>query len=266
MIGEHSAEWHGKRPADPRDPRMSDDPFCVRWKEICETQRWLEMAMWCNGGESTPCPWCRLCGKWVDEAHIASDKCARRRAQYGIELCESIKTAKYIFVPGGAPPPDRTPPPRKDWQPPPDRSVRLEFICACKNAGCIYCCRRPPLPPDGSVRFEFICACKNVSCVYCCRRCRDGEINGGMPQDGSRRNLDLPEWLTTGVAQTGRLTHRYRCLAVHWQFGVLIFGPVFCRFSATFDLTTSLERRGSSCSAGCIKNQPRSGILRICTI
>ncbi len=45
-------------------------------------------------------------------------------------------------------------------------------------------------------------------------------------------------------------------LAVHWQFGILIF-PVFGRFSATLGPKTPLERRGSSCSDGCTKNQPR---------
>ncbi len=40
------------------------------------------------------------------------------------------------------------------------------------------------------------------------------------------------------------------------------FGLVFGRFSAKLGPTTPLERRGSSCSAGCTKNQPRRPILR----
>ena len=51
-------------------------------------------------------------------------------------------------------------------------------------------------------------------------------------------------------------------LAVHWQFGILIFGSVFGRFSAKLGPKTPLERRGSSCSAGCTKNQLRRPILR----
>ncbi len=51
-------------------------------------------------------------------------------------------------------------------------------------------------------------------------------------------------------------------LAVHWQFGILIFGRVFGGFSAKLGPRTSLERRGSSCSAGCTKNQPPRPILR----
>ncbi len=51
--------------------------------------------------------------------------------------------------------------------------------------------------------------------------------------------------------------------AVHWQFGILIF-PVFGRFSAKLGPKTRLERRGSSCSAGCTTNQPRRPILRPC--
>ncbi len=49
--------------------------------------------------------------------------------------------------------------------------------------------------------------------------------------------------------------------AVHWQFGILIF-PVFGRFSAKLGPKTPLERRGSSCSAGCTKNLPPRPILR----
>ena len=49
--------------------------------------------------------------------------------------------------------------------------------------------------------------------------------------------------------------------AVHWQFGILIF-QVFGRFPAKLGPKTPLERRGSSCSAGCSKNQPRRPILR----
>ncbi len=40
------------------------------------------------------------------------------------------------------------------------------------------------------------------------------------------------------------------------------FGPVFGRFSAKLGPKTPLERRGSSCSASCTKNQPRRPILR----
>ncbi len=50
--------------------------------------------------------------------------------------------------------------------------------------------------------------------------------------------------------------------AVHWQFGIQIF-PVLGRFSAKLGPQTPLERRGSSCSAGCTKNQPRRPILRL---
>ncbi len=41
-----------------------------------------------------------------------------------------------------------------------------------------------------------------------------------------------------------------------------LFGPVFCRFSAKLGPQTPLDRRGSSCSAGCTKNQPRRPMLR----
>jgi hypothetical protein len=41
-----------------------------------------------------------------------------------------------------------------------------------------------------------------------------------------------------------------------------IFGSVFGRFSAKLGPKTPLERRGSSCSAGCTKNQPGRPILR----
>ena len=41
-----------------------------------------------------------------------------------------------------------------------------------------------------------------------------------------------------------------------------ISGPVFGRFSAKLGPKTPLDRRGSSCSAGCTKNQPRRPILR----
>ena len=49
--------------------------------------------------------------------------------------------------------------------------------------------------------------------------------------------------------------------AVQWQFGFFIF-PVSGRFSAKLGPKTPLERRGSSCSAGCTKHQPRRQILR----
>ena len=39
---------------------------------------------------------------------------------------------------------------------------------------------------------------------------------------------------------------------------------VFGRFSAKLGPKTPLERRGSSCSAGCTRNQPRRPILRPC--
>ncbi len=52
-----------------------------------------------------------------------------------------------------------------------------------------------------------------------------------------------------------------RTSAVHWQFGILFF-QVFGRFPAKLGPKTPLERRGSSCSAGCTKNQPRRPILR----
>jgi hypothetical protein len=39
-------------------------------------------------------------------------------------------------------------------------------------------------------------------------------------------------------------------------------GPVFGRFSVKLGPKTPLERRGSSCSAGCTKNQPPRPILR----
>ncbi len=52
-------------------------------------------------------------------------------------------------------------------------------------------------------------------------------------------------------------------LGVQWQCGIRIF-QVFGRFSAKLGPKTTLERRGSSCSAGCTKNQgapegPRRG-------
>ncbi len=40
------------------------------------------------------------------------------------------------------------------------------------------------------------------------------------------------------------------------------FGPFFGRFSAKLGPKTPLERRGSSCSAGWTKNQPRRPILK----
>ncbi len=43
---------------------------------------------------------------------------------------------------------------------------------------------------------------------------------------------------------------------------VFCFFQVFGRFSAKLAPKTPLERRGSSCSAGCTKNQPRRPILR----
>ncbi len=51
-------------------------------------------------------------------------------------------------------------------------------------------------------------------------------------------------------------------LAVHWQFGILIFGPVFGRFSSKLGPKTLLERQGSSCGAGRTKNQPGRPIVR----
>ncbi len=51
-----------------------------------------------------------------------------------------------------------------------------------------------------------------------------------------------------------------QCSAVHWQFGILIF-PVLGRLSAKLGPKAPLERRGSSCSDGCTKNQPRGPIL-----
>ena len=56
--------------------------------------------------------------------------------------------------------------------------------------------------------------------------------------------------------------------SVHTEPGYLkavwpeIIGPVFGQFSAKLGPKTPLERRGSSCSAGCTKNQPRRPILR----
>ncbi len=41
-----------------------------------------------------------------------------------------------------------------------------------------------------------------------------------------------------------------------------ISGSAFGRFSAKLGPKTPLDRRGSSCSAGCTKNQPRRPILR----
>ena len=41
-----------------------------------------------------------------------------------------------------------------------------------------------------------------------------------------------------------------------------IFGSVFDRFSAKLGPKASLDRRGSSCNAGCTKNQPGRPILR----
>ncbi len=43
---------------------------------------------------------------------------------------------------------------------------------------------------------------------------------------------------------------------------VFCFFPVFGRFSAKLGPNTTLERRGSSCSAGYTTNQPRRPILR----
>ncbi len=43
---------------------------------------------------------------------------------------------------------------------------------------------------------------------------------------------------------------------------IFLFFLVFGRFSAKLGPQTPLEQRGSSCSAGCTKNQPRRPILR----
>ncbi len=62
-------------------------------------------------------------------------------------------------------------------------------------------------------------------------------------------------------AHLGVVVHPHVDSAVHWQFGILI-SQVFGRFSAKLGPKTPLERRGSSCSAGCSKNQPPRPILR----
>ncbi len=75
--------------------------------------------------------------------------------------------------------------------------------------------------------------------------------------------------LEGGSVQSGPDPKHRRCpvgpeplvSAVHWQLGILIV-QVFGRFSAKLGPKTPLERRGSSCSAGCTKNQPRRPIVR----
>ncbi len=73
-------------------------------------------------------------------------------------------------------------------------------------------------------------------------------------------------WVGFGPSMSGGspglpAAHTYS--VVHWQLGILIF-PVFGRFSTKLGPETPLERRGSSCSAGCSKIQgapdgPRRG-------
>ncbi len=75
------------------------------------------------------------------------------------------------------------------------------------------------------------------------------------------RGLALVEVLAPKVAFGCPSAVRIACqvpfsLAVQWQFGILILGLVFGRFSAKLGPKAPLERRGSSCSAGCTKNQP----------
>ncbi len=82
--------------------------------------------------------------------------------------------------------------------------------------------------------------------------CRRG-ATGSTP-----RNPGLILW---GAPAAPIGPYRLLFVAVHWQFVILIF-PVFGRFSANLGPKTPLERRGSSCSAGCTKSQPRTPILR----
>ncbi len=70
--------------------------------------------------------------------------------------------------------------------------------------------------------------------------------------------------MASNLRQHAAILHCSVNLAVHWQFGIRIFRffLVFGRFSAKLGPKTPLERRGSSCSAGCTKNQPPRPILR----
>ncbi len=97
----------------------------------------------------------------------------------------------------------------------------------------------------------------------------------------------LSDRRVVGLAQTATAVTRKVASAnsaVHWQLVVgrfsanfrpnlvlvsadfrpncFVFVLVFGRFSAKLGPKTPLERRGSSCSAGCTKNQPRRPILR----
>ncbi len=83
---------------------------------------------------------------------------------------------------------------------------------------------------------------------------------GGRPAGTSK--FDDPPNVDLGLDLGSGLGLALVILAVHWQLGILIF-PVFGRFSANLGPKTPLERRGSSCSAGCTQNQPRRRILRV---
>ncbi len=74
---------------------------------------------------------------------------------------------------------------------------------------------------------------------------------------GGKRAEQIPARLRPIPCGPGGETSGY--LKAVWQE---ICGSVFGRFSATLVSQTPLERRGSSCSAGCITNQPRRPISK----
>ena len=88
----------------------------------------------------------------------------------------------------------------------------------------------------------------------------DRELNCACPRS-RRSSVDVFHFPMVFERFSGYYDRDLLCLAVHWQFGILIF-QVFGRFSAKLGPKTPLERRGSSCSAGCSTNQPPRPILR----
>ncbi len=86
-------------------------------------------------------------------------------------------------------------------------------------------------------------------------RCDLVYIDGGHEEEDRRTALGWRLSIHVAALWQGILS------AVHWQFGTVIF-QFFGRFSAKLGPKTPLERRGSSCSAGRTKNQPRRPVPR----
>ena len=120
-----------------------------------------------------------------------------------------------------------------------------ECVCGCVRVVCGVC---------GCVLgfvWVWVCGCVCVGvCVRCVWVCVGVCVRGCVCELG-HRCTDAAAWLTSWAEYL-----KAACPE--------ICGSVFGRLSAKRGPQTSLERRGSYCSAGCTKTQPRRPILKTC--